>query len=164
MPNRMSGCLPQTPAWDAIVVANGACIGDLDDARKLLLYNTGSSEEPDKVEGGHYRQYLVVLATSVSPARLFSSVGFVKSDLWGNHLDTTSITWCGLNEHPKLNLKESKRRNDTLTETCKHLPLYPWQTPTYRSWLVPHAFFKLTDYQPTIDKHRVLISFYWYAL
>ncbi len=59
---------------------------------QLLLYNTGSSEEPDKVEGGHYRQYLVVLATSVSPARLFSSVGFVKSNLWGNHLDTTSIT------------------------------------------------------------------------
>jgi hypothetical protein len=37
------------------------------------------------------RQYLTVPATSESPERLFSSVGFVKSDLRGRLLDTTSI-------------------------------------------------------------------------
>jgi hypothetical protein len=37
------------------------------------------------------RQYLTVSATSVSPERLFSSVGLVKSDLWGNLVDTTLI-------------------------------------------------------------------------
>ncbi len=34
------------------------------------------------------RQYLAVLATSVSPERLFSSVGLVKSDLRGRLLET----------------------------------------------------------------------------
>ena len=40
------------------------------------------------------RQYLTVPASpasSVSPDRLFNSVGFVKSDLWGGLLDTTLI-------------------------------------------------------------------------
>jgi hypothetical protein len=37
------------------------------------------------------RQYLAVLARFVSPERLFSSVGLVKSDLWGRLLDTTLI-------------------------------------------------------------------------
>ncbi len=37
------------------------------------------------------RQYLVVPTTSVSPERLFSSVGLVKSDWWGILLDTTLI-------------------------------------------------------------------------
>ena len=37
------------------------------------------------------RQYLSVPATSVSPERLFSSVGLVKSDLWGSLLDSTLI-------------------------------------------------------------------------
>jgi hypothetical protein len=37
------------------------------------------------------RQYLAVHARSVSPAKLFSSVGLVKSDLWGRLLDTTLI-------------------------------------------------------------------------
>ncbi len=37
------------------------------------------------------RQYLTVPATSVSPERLFSSVGLVKSDLRGRLLDTTLI-------------------------------------------------------------------------
>ncbi len=39
------------------------------------------------------RQYLAVPASSesASPERLFSSVGFVKSDLWGRLLDTTLI-------------------------------------------------------------------------
>ncbi len=35
------------------------------------------------------RQYLVVSVSSSSPERLFSSVGLVKSDLWGSLLDTT---------------------------------------------------------------------------
>ena len=37
------------------------------------------------------RQYLTVPASSASPERLFSSVGFVKSDLRGRLLDTTLI-------------------------------------------------------------------------
>jgi hypothetical protein len=37
------------------------------------------------------RQYLTVPASSSSPERLFSSVGLVKSDLWGSLLDTTLI-------------------------------------------------------------------------
>ena len=37
------------------------------------------------------RQYLAVPTNSVSPERLFISVGFVKSDLWGRLLDTTLI-------------------------------------------------------------------------
>ena len=37
------------------------------------------------------RQYLTVPVTSVSPDRLFSSVGVVKSDFRGRLLDTTLI-------------------------------------------------------------------------
>ena len=37
------------------------------------------------------RQYLAVPASSASPERLFSSVGLVKSDLWGSLLDSTLI-------------------------------------------------------------------------
>ena len=37
------------------------------------------------------RQYLTVPASSASPERLFSSVGLVKSDLWGSRLDITLI-------------------------------------------------------------------------
>ena len=37
------------------------------------------------------RQYLTVPASSVSPERLFSSVGLVKSDLRGRLLDSTLI-------------------------------------------------------------------------
>jgi hypothetical protein len=37
------------------------------------------------------RQYLAVPASSASPERLFSSVGLVKSDLWGRLLDSTLI-------------------------------------------------------------------------
>ncbi len=37
------------------------------------------------------RQHLSVPATSSSHERLFSSVGLVKSDLWGSLLDTTLI-------------------------------------------------------------------------
>jgi len=37
------------------------------------------------------RQYLSVSSRSASPERLFSSVGLVKSDLWGSLLDSTLI-------------------------------------------------------------------------
>ena len=37
------------------------------------------------------RQYLSVPDSSGSPERLFSSVGLVKSDLWGSLLDSTFI-------------------------------------------------------------------------
>jgi hypothetical protein len=36
-------------------------------------------------------QHLTSPVTSVSPERLFSSVGLVKSDLWGRLLDSTLI-------------------------------------------------------------------------
>ena len=39
------------------------------------------------------RQYLAVPATSASPERLFSSVGLIKSDLWGNLLDRPHLDW-----------------------------------------------------------------------
>ena len=43
------------------------------------------------------RHHLTVPATSVSPERLFSSVGLVKSDLRGRLLDTTliDVMWVG---------------------------------------------------------------------
>ena len=51
--------------------------------------------EPTQGEVNHAqrmtRQYLAVLASSSSPAKLFSSVGIVKSDLRGSLLDTTLI-------------------------------------------------------------------------
>jgi hypothetical protein len=37
------------------------------------------------------RKYLTVLARFASPERLFTSVGLVKSDLWGRLLDTVLI-------------------------------------------------------------------------
>ena len=37
------------------------------------------------------RQYLDVPVSSASPERFFSSVGLVKSDLWGRLLDSTLI-------------------------------------------------------------------------
>ena len=54
-------------------------------------------------------------ARSVSPERLNNSVGVVKSDLLGSpghHFDGHPS---GLNKHPKLNLKESRRKT-----TLKH--------------------------------------------
>ena len=43
------------------------------------------------------RQYLTVPSSSVSPERLLSSVGLVKSDVWGSLLDTTLIShWATL--------------------------------------------------------------------
>ncbi len=47
-----------------------------------------------------------------------SAVGLVKSDLRGRLLDTIliDVTQCGLNNHPTLNLKESKRKS-TITHT-----------------------------------------------
>ena len=57
------------------------------------------------------RKYLVVPVTSVSPERLFSSVGLVKSDLWGSLLDTTliDVMWAKQVPGPELNLKEIKQ-------------------------------------------------------
>ena len=54
-------------------------------------------------------------ARFVSPERLNNSVGVVKSDLLGSpghHFDGHPS---GLNKHPKLNLKESRRKT-----TLKH--------------------------------------------
>ena len=66
-------------------------------------------------------EYLAVPASSASPERLFSSVGLVKSVLWGRPKFWTPpwLTWCGLNKHPKLNLKVSKRKS-TITQTYTH--------------------------------------------
>ena len=81
------------------------------------------------------RQYLAVPASSASPERLFSSVGFVKSDLRGSLLDTTLIDVCGLNKHPKINLKESKRKS-TITQTYTQYTgtrqyICNWHTPIF---------------------------------
>ena len=72
------------------------------------------------------RKYLAVLATSVSPERLFSSVGLVKSDLWGSLLDTTliDVMWVKQVPGPELNLKKINR-NDTHTLTHFSLSLTP---------------------------------------
>ena len=58
-----------------------------------------------------------LLASSASPERLFTSVELVKSDLRGSLLDTTliDVMW-DKNKHPKINLKESKRKS-TITQT-----------------------------------------------
>ena len=62
------------------------------------------------------RQYLAVHASSSSPDRLFTSVGLVKSDCRGSLLDTTLIDVMWAKKHPKINLKESKRKS-TITKT-----------------------------------------------
>ena len=56
------------------------------------------------------------------------------------------LTWCGLNKHPVLNLKESNlNRNDThrLNETYTHLPWGHWHTlviVTETHHIVPRIF------------------------
>jgi hypothetical protein len=61
----------------------------------LLGASTSMDVDVDVQEFPHLtlmdRQYLTVPPTSPSPQRLFSSVGLVKSDLWGDLLDTTLI-------------------------------------------------------------------------
>ena len=74
-------------------------------------------------------------ATSVSTERLFSSVELVKNDLRGILWTPPWFTWCGLNKHPKLILKASKRK-DTLTLTrpdilSRHTPIYVTGTHQY---------------------------------
>ena len=94
------------------------------DTDPLMWWNQHVQEFPRLVRMN--RQYLAVPVTSASPERLFSSVGLVKSELWGRLLDTTliDVTGCGLNKHPELNLKEINRNDThTLTETYTHLPL-----------------------------------------
>jgi hypothetical protein len=49
--------------------------------------------------------HLTVPATSASPERLFSSVGLVKSDLWGNLLDTTLIDVMWAKQTPSTQLE-----------------------------------------------------------
>ena len=60
------------------------------------------------------RQYLSVPASSASPERLFSSVGLLKSDLWGSLLDSTLIDVMWAKQAP--NLKENKRKS-SITKT-----------------------------------------------
>ena len=69
------------------------------------------------------RQYLSVLARFASPERLFNSVGLVKSDLWGRLWTPPWLTWCGLNKHPKLNLKVRKGKSQTHTH-CTYTRQY----------------------------------------
>jgi hypothetical protein len=59
--------------------------------------------------------------TRLPPERLFTSVGLFKSDLWQRGVTFWTPCWLkwwhgGLNKHPKLNFKESKR-NDTHTHS-----------------------------------------------
>ncbi len=46
------------------------------------------------------RQYLTVLTRFASPERLFSTVGLVKSDLWGRLLDTSLIDVMWVKQEP----------------------------------------------------------------
>jgi len=79
-----------------------------------------------------------VPASSAFPERLFSSVGLVKRDLWGSLWTPPSLTWCGLNKHPKFNLKKSNRKF-TITHTHPHIYtlhgtlqyICNWHTPIY---------------------------------
>ena len=103
-------------------------------------------------------QYLTVPATSVSPERLFRTVGgsyrVTSGYPSGHHLDWRDVG--GLNKHPELNLQESKR-NDTHTLTHWDLHTYHSVTdthlslslnpPTYRSWLehlIPSQAYRLS--------------------
>ena len=54
------------------------------------------------------RQYLDVSTSSVSPERLFSIVGLVKSDLWGSLLDTTLIDVMWVKQAPSNQLETEK--------------------------------------------------------
>ncbi len=62
------------------------------------------------------RQYLTVsvTSTSTSPERLFSSVGFVKSDLWDRLLDTTSIDVMWVKQAPWTQLEREQLEPTTL--------------------------------------------------
>ena len=57
--------------------------------------NTSMDVDPSSVNGetelNAYMRVQQVTNSSVSPERLFSSVGLVKSDLWGRLLDSTLI-------------------------------------------------------------------------
>ena len=59
------------------------------DTDPLMWWKKHQEEFPRLARMG--RQYLTVPVSSASPERLFSSVGFVKSDLRGRLLDTTLI-------------------------------------------------------------------------
>ena len=61
----------------------------VNDTDPLMWWKQHQEEFPSLVRMA--RQYLAVPASSVSPERLFSSVGLVKSDLWGSLLDSTLI-------------------------------------------------------------------------
>ncbi len=83
-------------------------------------------------------QYLTVPVNSAFPERLFSSVGLVKCDLQGRPKFWTPpwLTWCGLNKHPKLNLKVSKRKSTITRHThsiLTHDNIYVTSTHQYLS-------------------------------
>ena len=61
----------------------------VNDTDPLMWWKQHQQEFPRLVRLA--RQYLTVSASSESPERLFSSVGLVKSDLWGRLLDTILI-------------------------------------------------------------------------
>ena len=60
------------------------------DTDPLMWWNQHVQEFPD-LAIRMVRQYMTVPDTSTSPERLFSSVGLVKSDLWGRLLNSTLI-------------------------------------------------------------------------
>ena len=112
---------------------------EANDTDPLMWWNQYQQEFPHLTH--MVRQYLTVTVTSVSPERLFSTVGLVKSDFQGNLLDTTliDVMWVKQAPGPELNLKEMNR-NDTLTLTHRDI-----HSLTIES--VTHTFPKLTDYQ-----------------
>jgi integrase len=123
------------------------------------------------------RRHLTVPATFASPERLFSSVGLVKSDLWGRFLDTTLIHVMWVKQAPWTQLEREQLEWHTHTHTPRHthtyhcvththlsLSLTPWPTSIYivtctLTW--PHTLPKLTDYQYSLISQASLSMVGW---
>jgi hypothetical protein len=104
------------------------------------------------------------ISASLETVPLFSSVGFVKSDLRGSLLDTTLIDVMWSKQAPsKLNLKRSKgKATTTLTHANPYIHTLSLVSLAHANiqsvacaLTAPHTLPKLTDYQPTIHQHRL---------
>ena len=77
------------------------------------------------------RQYLAVPASSASPERLFSSVGLVKSDLWGRLLDNTLIDVMWAKQAPKTQLESEQGEVPDIHTLYLHTTIYVTNTHQY---------------------------------
>ena len=78
------------------------------------------------------------------------------------------LTWCGLNTHPELYLKESKRNDmdwhaTALTEIYTHLPLRHWHTLVIVTDTHQHVDRVLYTYMTLYlaQAYRLSINFWW---